>query len=140
MAPIATSDNVSDRLGRALSNAESAQADAVIATVTGLIADAAGVTVAALEQLAPLPQTFKTLCIEKATMTVVNPQGLAAQSEQLGAHQQSSTFQRANDGGVYLTDSEERRVRRVLRGTSFTAVTLETPFSGPAVPESDLPL
>jgi hypothetical protein len=139
MAPIATSEDVTDRLGRDLTNAEQAQAVAVIATVTGLIADAADLTAADVESLDPVPETFKALCVEKAVTTVGNPLGLAAQSEQLGAHQTSSTFQRSNDGGVYLSAQEERRVRRALKRTSFTAVTCETPYSGPAVPPPTLP-
>lgn len=122
----ATDDDVATRLGRVLTSAEEAQATAVIATVTGLIADAAGRDGDWATALSPVPETLKALCVEKAVGAIVNPSNLAAQSETLGAASRSQTFPRSGDVGVFLTDAETRLVSWAVYGTN----------SGTASPES----
>jgi hypothetical protein len=141
MSPIAAAEAVKDRLGRELPPDETTQATAIIATVTGLIADTLGTTTDAVEALDPVPTTFITICVEKAALIITNPTGLASESEQLGSYQHSMTYQRANDIGIYLSDDEQRRVRRAAKRSSFVPVTLHTPYSGDDLPPAaDLPL
>lgn len=127
--PIATPEAVAERLGRELTTDEAVQATAIIATVTGLIADALDTTAEAIRAMEPVPPTFATVCVEKAALLITNPFGLASESEQLGSYQHSVTYQRSNDVGVYLSRDERRRIRRAIKSSSFTAVTLETPYS-----------
>jgi hypothetical protein len=114
----ATQEDVEIRLGRVLSEAEGFQADAVITTVTGLIADAVDRSAAWAADLDPVPETLRALCVEKAIGAIANPSNLASESEQLGAHQRSHTFPRAGDVGLFLTDAEQRRSREAVYGAT----------------------
>ena len=110
----ATSDDVAARLQRTLTSAEQAAATAAIADVTGQIVEAVDRDAAWAAALVDVPATFKAICVEKALAAITNPLGVAAQA--LGAA--SYTFRRNSDGGVLLTDSDERRVRRAWFGTA----------------------
>lgn len=119
----ATTDDVVARLGRALTEPEEALSEYVIDEVAGLIADACGKDAEWASALSPVPAVCKNLCVERAIQIGSNPNNLASESEQLGAHQHSRTFPRSLDGGIFLTDAEERRVRRAVFGnTSGSAV------------------
>lgn len=138
---LATVGDVAIRLGRALTESEQALATQVIASVTGQVYDTTGKDADWLADLDPVPTYLTSLCVEKVIVVGSNPLGLASESEQLGERQRSRTYQRANDGGVFLTDYERREVRRVVNGTTFAAVTYETPYSGDdTVDELELPL
>lgn len=115
--PFATPADVATRLGRALSAAEQVLATQVIESVTGQIADAVDRDAAWAAALDPVPKTLKTLCVEKVIIVGTNPNGLAAESEDLGAHSYSRTFQRSNDVGIFLTENEKRLAREAVYGT-----------------------
>ena len=117
--PFATAEDVGIRLGRDLDAAEQAMVEMVIEQVTGLIIEAVCRDDDWAADLAPVPSTLKLLCIEKALAVGSNPNGVASESEQLGAYQSSRTFRRSNGSAdVFLTDAEERRVRRAVYGTN----------------------
>lgn len=126
----ATSADVQTRLGYALTAQQTEQAAHVIARVTGLIRDLLGKDQQWADSLDPVPEVFATLCEDKAIGVVVNPTNLASESEQLGAYQHSQTFQRAMDGGVFLTEAEKREVRKAAGVASFASVTMVSPYSG----------
>jgi hypothetical protein len=105
---LATTTDVETRLGRSLTAAEEAMAEQVLELVEGMILEITGA-----DEPSPVPLYYKALCIEKVIMVGTNPNGLASESETLGAHSHSRTFQRASDIGVFLTDSEERTIRRI---------------------------
>lgn len=110
----ATTADVSARLGRALTSSEATQVAGVLDTVAALIAAAAGKPDSWAPS--PVPGLLKALSVEKAVGVVANPLNLAAESEQLGAYQHSQTFPRSLDVGIFLTDAEERAVRRAVFG------------------------
>lgn len=113
----ATPADVAVRLGRELTDAEEAFAEAVIGDVTGLIADHLGLDDDWAAALDPVPRVFKTLCVEKTILVGSNPNGLSSRSETLGAYAESESFRR-EAGGIQLSDDEERRVRRAYFGTN----------------------
>ena len=114
----ATAEDIEKRLGRPLSDAQREQAEA-------LIADAGAVILAELN----LPEGCEVepdelLCGMTCTLVMramANPQGLASESETLGAHSHSRGFSR-NGGGLTLTENEKLILRRHkykrLSGTS----------------------
>lgn len=114
----ATPDDVATRLGRELTAAEETFAAGVIADVTGLIADAVDKDGEWAEALDPVPQTLKSLCVEKVVRVAANPSALQRRSEQLGAYQVSEDYSTGSAYGVCLTDAEELRARRAVYGAS----------------------
>jgi hypothetical protein len=112
----ATSDDVQKRLGRPLTGGEKETADWVIATVTGLIADAVDLSPKWAEGLTRIPEGLKALCVEKAIGAITNPANLAAESRTVGAVSRSRTFQRSNDVSVFLSDFEIRQARSAVFG------------------------
>lgn len=117
----ATADDVAARLGRDLTADETTQAEAVLDIVAGLIADAVAKDGDAWVA-DPVPTTLMLLSIEKAISALVNPNNLASFSEQLGSYQHSGTYPRSGDVGIFLSDSEERRVRRAVYGAASASV------------------
>lgn len=126
MASFATSINVESRLGRSLTAAETAIANFVIETVSGLIVEAVNKTDAWAEALTAIPVAFRTMCVEKAVSTIVNPNNLANVQESLGAFTHSETYPRSQDVGVFLSADERSRVRRALHGTNLIDVRTPT--------------
>lgn len=112
----ATAAHVSTRLGRDLTDAETDQVESVIEIVDGLIRDA--VDRDADWDPDPVPAALKELCIQKAISAIANPQNVAAYSESLGAHSYSTTFQRSQDGGLFLSEAEGRACRLAVYGTN----------------------
>lgn len=119
----ATATDVSDRLMRALTAAETTAAEAAIETVTGLIADAASRDGDWAADLDPVPETLRALCVEKAVGVIVNPANAASESKDLGAASLSRTFPRSADGGIFLTEAEERRVTWSVYGSNSASST-----------------
>lgn len=124
--PFATADDVAVRLGRELTEAETAMAEQVIEGVTAEIASAATQNSAWAAALDPVPVLFRTLCIDKVIAVGANPSGLASESMALGTLQKSRTY---NGAGALLTEAEKRLVRKVVFG-SFRPATLTSPYSG----------
>lgn len=114
----ATADDVATRLGRSLTDAEEATAEQVIALATGLIADEVDRDAAWAEDLDPVPEALKGICVEKAKVAVSNPSGAAAIQEAIGSYSYSRTAPRSEDGGVFLTEAEGRIIRQAVYGTS----------------------
>lgn len=114
----ATSADVSERLGRTLTATEIAQAEGVIATVTGLILDEVDQDQAWGAALSPVPPALKGLCVSKAIIALSNPNGVATTSETLGQHTYSQTFPRSLDGmSIFLSPQEGRLARQAVYGT-----------------------
>ncbi len=112
----ATADDVETRRGSALSADQTALAEQVIETVTGLIADVAGYGPAWASSLDPVPAYYKALCVEKAVDVLARPESAIA-SETLGAH--SVTYARESDGaGIFLSEREELNIRRLSGSVS----------------------
>lgn len=132
----ATSADVQVRLGRDLTDPETALADQVIDNVSELIIEAVNRDDDWADALDPVPTTLKVLCIEKALAAIVNPTSLMALSEQLGAYQHTDTYQRLEDGsalGVFLSASERRRVRKAIYKADIHTARMESIIT-PAFP------
>lgn len=126
----ATTADVATRLGRALTAAEQAMAQQVIDSVTAQISAVVNEGSEWATALDPVPEVFKSLCIEKVIYIGSNPNGIASESETLGAYTHSQTFPRSMDSyGVLLTDEEKRSVRQAVWGV-VRSVSLESPYSG----------
>lgn len=122
----ATVDDVATRLGRALTEAEEAMASQTIEAVTAQIVDAVDRDGAWADALDPVPGLLKALCVEKVIVVGSNPNSLAAESETLGAHSRSRTFQRSNDSGIFLTDAEQRQCRLAVYGSNSGTASSES--------------
>lgn len=120
MANFADIDAVAGRLGRNLTDPESDQVGGVLTAAAGLIR--AEASKPADWNPDPIPAYLIELSIQKAIAGLVNPQSVASESETLGAHSHSVTYQRANDGSVFISDDEGRQIRFAVYGrTSGTA-------------------
>lgn len=113
---LAKPEDVQARLGRPLTSGEQEIAKSVIATVTGLIADAVNQKKDWIEAIDPVPEGLKALCVEKAIGAIVNPANLASQSESLGVHSIARVFPKAGDVSVFLSDFERRQAISAVFG------------------------
>jgi hypothetical protein len=135
---LAKATDVETRLCRPLSPAESAAADAVMTTVTGLIVDCAGRDEAWATALDPVPEALKSLCVEKAVGVISNPGNLTNQSETIGTYTLSQGFAKSESSAIYLTPFEERLVSRAVYGTT-TASSLPEGMFDREIELSDFP-
>ena len=124
MTAFATASEVETRLGRDLTGEETAQVEAVLDGIGGLIRDEVGKP----PDWTPtsVPAAFGELSIQKAILALVNPNNLASTSRTLGAFAESMTFQREQDGGVFLSRDEGRRMRRAYYGTSAASARMRS--------------
>jgi hypothetical protein len=115
---LATASEVGVMLGRDLSEAEIGQADMMIGIATANILAAVDKDGDWLPTAAQ--QTFLNgLCVQLTCRAMANPQGLASQSESLGAHSATTAYSRDIPGsGLGLTSPEELAARRVVWGTN----------------------
>lgn len=82
---------------------------------------------------ATIPPSIVAICVEVAYRAWSNPEALS--SEALGEY--TKAWQNRTGAVLYLTKDEIRRVSKAAGLSSFTEVTLESPYSGPSV-ENDL--
>jgi hypothetical protein len=118
MAAFTTSDDVATRLARELTAAEDAQADLLIEQATALIADAAGKDDDWALALSPVPDALAALTIEVAARAMAAPIGVRSQQETIGSYNHSESYPDQLAQGLHLTAAEERRVRRIVFGTT----------------------
>lgn len=112
----ATAAQVATRLGRSLTTLEEAQINGVLEGIAGLMRAEAGKTDDWTPD--PIPSALREMSIQKAIAALINPNNVAATSKSLGSFSESLTFQRSQDGGVFLSDEEGRRVRFAIYGTN----------------------
>lgn len=110
----AETTDVEARLGRSFAGSEEAMAGAALDAVSSLIAAAAG---KAEDDIDPVPAYLKWLAVEKVVSLLRNPEGVASMSKTLGAVQESKTYPRASDIGIFLSDREESQVRFYVFGS-----------------------
>lgn len=73
-----------------------------------------------------VPAKVVAVCVAVAFRAWRNPEALS--QEALGAH--SMAWRQTAEEALYLTDRERRTVRRAAGRGSFTAQTMESPYSG----------
>lgn len=122
----ATTEDVATHLGRDLTTAEEALAEDALDLVADLIRDA--VSKSTSWTPSPVPSALKALSIQKAKAAVVNPSGIANDSESLGAYSYARTFPRNAGSGLFLTDAEARQARFAVHGTNRATVMLGSTF------------
>lgn len=127
----ATTADVATRLGRALTADETAKVTALIASATALIATTARQSDEWASTLSPVPEILKSVTVEVVHRVLTNPTGASSLTEQLGSYQHGENY-RSDMTGLSLTRDERRLVRRAA-GWSARTVTLESPYSGPAL-------
>ncbi len=83
------------------------------------------------------PPVIRAICLQVAYRAWRNPDGVAR--EQIG--EIARTF-RGDDqsDAMWLTKNESRMIRKAAYGSIVRSVTVETPFSGPTVGESEYDL
>lgn len=128
----ATIADITGRLGRDLTAAEADQVDVLLELASDLLNEAVGQDRDWAEALTDVPAPLRTITVEVVARVLLNPAGVASVTETLGAYSHTERFDGAAVAGLglFLTADEERRARRAVNGATFSAVTLETPYSG----------
>lgn len=129
--PLASFDMLVRKLGYTPEDEERDRAELLLDEASELIRDVAGKTwlVTGTNALDDVPRRVARICVAAAHRAFTNPEGLTQRS--IG--DSSKSYDRSGlDGGetVYLTPSEEKDVIKAGGGSSFVAVTLESPYSG----------
>lgn len=122
---LATSQDVSARLRRELTEPEEEAAEILLESATELIVDAVGgdVTTAMLETLDN--RTLWVVCVECVVRGFDTPAGARSSSQTLGLYTKSISYTDSQSGGgLFLTEREERMVRRAVFGVSTIGVRL----------------
>jgi hypothetical protein len=117
----ASVEDIAARLGRVLTDLEKGAA-------TFLLEGAQAIVEAAVErteeQIDPLPPVLRFVTVEVVCRAMANPQGLASESETLGAYSHTERYSGEGVSDILLTKLEELMVRRAVHGTlSATAQT-----------------
>jgi len=130
LPPLATVEQLAVRLGYTLEGAEADRALGLLVEASELIRDVAGEDwVGEDGQLSGVPRRVEKICLAVAYRAFTNPEAL----NQRGIGDSSKGYDRAGVGGgdaVYLTKSEREAVLKAAARSSFTAVTLVSPYSG----------
>jgi hypothetical protein len=125
--PFATPADVVARLGRALTTAEDDEVEALIEGATGLIAEAAGKDDAWADAYTP-PRVIKALTVTMTLRAMTNPEGIQSRTESLGQYSETTRFAENSDdvgaSGLYITEGEERMVRRIVNGGDSGTATM----------------
>lgn len=144
MEPLASVTDLEIRLGRTFDSSEIPRAVALLEDASELVRDVAGGKTWVDEEtgvLQKVPGSVRWVVLRAAERAVRNPEGYSAESA--GDY----SFQRTGvQPGIYLTDGEERAVRRALgksglwtqpvtRGDAYdTTVWLEDQFGAEPIP------
>lgn len=113
----ATSQDIETRVGRDLTTAELAQAGQLLDAATAIMAEAAGKDDDWADELSPVPQILKTVCIEIVSRVLDNPSNLDSFRESIGAYSYSKDFR----AGYLMPTPAERDLIRRVAGTPTTA-------------------
>jgi len=130
LLPLATLEQLGKKLGYIPTGAEADRATECLAEASELIRDVADTTwTDDAGQLVDVPARVRRICLDVAYRAFTNPEALTQRS--IG--DSSKSWDRTGrEGGeaVYLTEAEERAIRKAAGGSSFAAVTLASPYGG----------
>lgn len=128
MPPLASISLFARKLGYEPQESELDRAETLLDQASELIRDEAGKTwVTTVGALESVPRRIARICVEVAYRAFTNPEGLSQRS--IG--DSSKSWDRSGrEGGeaVYLTDVEERAVRKAAGLSSFQSVTLVSAY------------
>lgn len=113
--PFATTQDVSARLGRELTEAEDEQAEYLLEAATSVVAEAVDQDDAWADSLDPVPNIVRVVTTELAVRAMANPSGAASVQETLGQYSHSTRYD-PGTAGMLLTDVETMLVRRTING------------------------
>lgn len=116
MIPLADTTDLEARLGRTFSESEFVRAVAVLEDVSSLARDVAGRTWLneAGDALEGLPATVRAVVLKSAERAMRNPDGFSAESGGDYSYQRVGV-----QDGVYLTEREEKLIRRAIGRTGL---------------------
>lgn len=123
MAQLVDAADLAVRLGMTFTDAQTAQADAILGLATDLILDAVGKDEAWLDDQADagtVPARLRVTAMEIGVRGMANPRGTRSTSETIGAHSRSESWADSS-AGVALTEREERQCRRAVYGSGLAA-------------------
>jgi hypothetical protein len=111
MIPLASVADIEARLGRKLSPEEKLRAEGVLEDISGLVRDIVGRDFLneAGTDLVGVPHTVLAVVRKAAERAMRNPEGYSGESTGDYSYQR-----RGVEDGVYLTEAEERLIRRAL--------------------------
>jgi hypothetical protein len=117
----ASVEDIAARLGRVLTDLEKGAATFLLEGAQAIVEIAVEKTE---EQIVPLPPVLRFVTVEVVCRAMANPQGLASESETLGAYSHTERYSGEGVSDILLTKLEELMVRRAVHGTlSGTAQT-----------------
>jgi hypothetical protein len=116
MLPLATVPELEARLGRELEATELERANALLDDASALVRDVAGRTWIDPDtgQLDAVPGSIRWVVLRAAERAMRNPQGFSSESAGDYSYQRTGV-----EPGVYLTEGEERAIRRALGKTGL---------------------
>jgi hypothetical protein len=134
---LATLAMLTRKLGYTPTGAEADRAEHLLAEASELIRDVAGKTFTTAQGvLDTVPRRVSMICVAAAFRAFNNPEALSQRS--IG--DSSKSYDRTSrEGGedVYLTDEEEKSIRRASANSSMASVTLVTPYNVEAPNDDD---
>jgi hypothetical protein len=131
LPPLAGLDQLIRKLGYTPEDEEAERASEDLAAASTLIRDVAETTWtnATTGALLTVPDRVRKICVEAAFRAFGNAEALSQRS--IG--DSSKSYDRAKrEGGeaVYLTDAEEKAIKKAVGASSMVAVTLVSPYNG----------
>ena len=109
-----------------LTATQTAQGTMLLGLATGMIAETAGRDTEWADELDPVPEIVRGVCLEMVARVMEplmrNPAGASSQSKTIGSYSETTRFESGGSSagvaaGLNLTDSEALMVRRALIGT-----------------------
>lgn len=116
MHPLADVTALEARLGREFTEDETPRAEALLEDASALVRDVAGRTWIDpdTELLEPVPGSIRWVVLRAAERAVRNPDGFSSESAGDYSYQRTGV-----EPGVYLTEGEERAIRRAVGKTGL---------------------
>lgn len=117
MFTLASVQDVEQRLGRAIpdNSGELGRVTALLDDASALVRDAAGTTwIDADGGSLPVPNTIRYVVLRAVERAIRNPDGFSAESDGDYSYQRTGV-----EPGVYLTEGEEKAIRRAMGRTGL---------------------
>lgn len=121
----ATPEDVSTRLGRALSSAEAETVPFLLNMAAVVISDAVGKDDGWAVSLSPVPQMLRLMSVELVCRALPNPSQYSQIRQQVGSY--SIAVSQASSG-MTLSDAESLMLRRAVFGRTTDSVHVESGF------------
>jgi hypothetical protein len=113
----ASTADVAKRRGRPLEGSDEDTAAYLLEAAQSVIEEVVERDEAAIvAEKGGVPTILKFIAVEKVLRAMANPQGLASQSETLGAHSHTERFNSGGSTDLLLSEVEERLARKAVYG------------------------